>query len=214
MTTTPHTQAEADTQLAKAIEIAAKSGRPIAPDSPLGRAASRAVERQQAGNASFGETFAKEVDQSMQEIQRLQVESGRQLARDHPQRSIPDSPAGDLTRASLSGVGAVNIAGAGASTISDFEGRFKDAERARELLADPDTGEAMEKATAAAARYGRKPSADDFAKALAAVKAERGPQPVRPREPVTQLFANGTAAKSTSSASRSVVPDRFGGGSR
>ena len=215
--TTPRTQGEADTQLVKAIETAAKAGRPIAPDSPLGRAATAALARRQASKpSSFAPSFAKEIDQTiqtMEDVRRLGVESARQLARDYPQRPIPDSPAGAINRASLSGAGAIDLSG-GASVISDFEGSFLAAERARELLSDPNTAEAMEKATAEAARHGRQPSARDFSRALAEVRAERGPQPVRPREPVTQLFADSsTAAKArSSSASLSPVPDRFGAG--
>ena len=217
MTTTPHTQAEADTQLAKAIEIAAKSGRPIAPDSPLGRAASRAVERQQAGKASFSDSFSKEIDTTMQELQRLQVESGREAARNDRRPPVPGNPAADLTRATLAGVGVIDLSDHASTIGSDvqdgeFIEKFTAAERARALMLDPAFEPAMAKARAEAARHGRQPTARDVSKALQEVRAEQGPQPVRPPEPVTALFSNSTAAKSTSSASHSVVPDRFSSG--
>jgi hypothetical protein len=82
------------------------------------------------------------------------------------------------------------------------------------LMLDPAFEPAMAKARAEAARHGRQPTARDVSKALQEVRAEQGPQPVRPREPVTQLFStSSTAAKATStSSSHSVIPDRFGSG--
>jgi hypothetical protein len=117
--------------------------------------------------------------------------------------------------ASLAGVGVVDLSGHASTIGSDqasdrFLAKMQDAEQARQIMADPATPEAMKRARESAAKKGRKPTAEDFSKSLAEVKAEKGPQPYTPPEPVVQLFAQSTsAAKSTVSPSFSPVPDRF-----
>jgi hypothetical protein len=216
----PTTIQEADVAAVKAYRWAAKCGSAPHPDSPIGRAAARAAERQEQLHPHTDFVAkALEPDEPGKDIREHAAETsqGRRVDReaaDH--RLIPQNDAVGITRRSLAGVGAVNLAGAGASTIGTdqqpdrFLAKLQDAERARQIMADPATPEAMKRAMESAGKKGRKPTAEDFSKSLAEVKAEQGPTPPRPPEPVVQLFAQSTsAAKSTVSSSFSPIPDRF-----
>jgi TPR repeat protein len=207
-----------DRDAVRAYQRASTGGHAPGPDSPVAKAALRAIQRQELAHPEFD--FVKAVlgdDQTEQRAQAAQVERGRQVARtatDHA--PVPQNDAVDILRRSLAGVGVVDLAGAGASTIGsdvhdgEFLAKLKASERAREIMADPATPEAMKRATESAHKKGRKPTAEDFSEALTAVKAEQGPRPYTPPEPVVQLFAQSTsAAKATVSPSFSPVPDRF-----
>lgn len=173
---------------------ACQAGSVPAPDSPLAKAAARAVRRQEELHPGFD--FIKGVLGTEAPIEAKQP--------------IPANNAWELTRASLAGVGTVDLSG-GASTIQTDIQRWKDAERGRQVLNDPLFSEALEQASIRAAKEGRKATARDFNTALAEARAKSGPTPYVPPPPVTPLLAP-TAAKSTASGVRySVVPDRFGG---
>jgi hypothetical protein len=220
----PTTQEQADVAAVKAYHWAAKCGSAPHPDSPIGRAAARAVERQEQlhPHADF---VAKAIEPARpgDDITEHHAETvrGQQVARtatDH--KPIPNT--GDAvarTRASLAGVGAIDLAGAGASTIAsdvqdgEFLAKLKTAEQARVVQNDPLFGEAMTKARQLAARKGRPVKAEDFNAAMAEVRAARGPQPYAPPQPVVPLLAGDAskAAKATSGISYSPIPDRIGG---
>jgi hypothetical protein len=170
-------------------------------DSPIAKAALRAMQRQELEHP--GLDFAKAVLDG----------TGAAHTTEPSKLPVPDNDAVARMRASLAGVGTVDLSG-GASTIASdqqsarFLAKMQDAEQARRLMADPATPEALKRAKATAARKGRQPTATDFSKALEEVKAEQGPRPYQPPEPVVQLFAQ-TAAKATTSDRYSVVPDSF-----
>jgi hypothetical protein len=211
----PITLFERDLAAVRAYRRACQAGSIPSPDSPIAKAASRAVRRQEALDAStdfvvkaLGET---PVDQRMQT--EAVAWGRRQAALEPPKLPVPDiGDAVARTRESLAGVGVVNMAGAGASTIETdqaaggFLAELQSAEKARQLMADPATPEAMRRATQSARLRGRKPTAEDFSKALEEVKAAQGPRPYTPPPPVVPLL---TGSATTTTDRYSVVPDSF-----
>jgi hypothetical protein len=210
---------EHDRDAVRAYQRASTGGHAPSPDSPIAKAALSAIRRQEELHPGFD--FVKAVLEPRQpgdaeREHRAETVAGRQVARtatDHA--PVPSNDAVARLRASLAGVGVVNLAGSGASTIGtdvkdgEFLAKLKASERAREVMADPATPEALKRATELAHKKGRQPTAEDFSKSLAEVKAEKGPRPYIPPEPVVALLT-GTAAKATTS-SLSPVPDRFRG---
>jgi hypothetical protein len=209
-----------DRDAVRAYQRASTGGHAPGPDSPIARAALSAIRRQEELHPGFD--FVKAVLEPVQpgdDIREHNAETvqGRQVARSQPPKlPIPDNDAVGILRRSLEGVGVVDLSGSGASTIGSdvkdgqFLAKLQASERARQLLADPATPEAMRRATQSARLRGRKPTAEDFSEALSAVKTEQGPRPYTPPQPVTRLFAESTA-KARSGVSYSPVPDRFGG---
>jgi hypothetical protein len=208
---------ERDIQAVRAYRRACTGGNMPGADSPIAKAAARAVKRQEARDPStdfvvkaLGEA---PIDQRMQDA--AVAWGRRQAATAPPKLPVPDNDAVGILRRSLAGQGVVDLAGAGASTIGSdvadgqFLAKLKSAEQARVAQNDPLFGEAMTKAKATAVRKGRSVKAEDFNAAMAEVRAARGPQPYTPPQPVVALLT-GTAAKSTTS-SLSPVPDRFRG---
>ncbi len=210
----PSTQKEADGEVLKAYGRAAQAGRAPDPNSPLGAAARKAYQRQ--GNAVAKALFS-EIDQTQQQEQERQLELGQQAAITAPHAPVPsDAGAMERTLRSLSGQGVIDGSG-GASTIetdfgAEFRRRFAAQERARAVADDPAFDQALSKAKASAAKRGA-PTAAEFAKAFAAVKAERDPAPATPPRPVVKLLAS-TTAKAAQASGPSVVPDRNGTGGR
>jgi hypothetical protein len=199
-----------------AYKRASTGGHAPGPDSPLAKAALRAIARQELAHPEFD--FVKAVlgdDQTEQSAQAAQVERGRQVARAATDAPVPANDAVARMRASLAGVGAVDLSGHASTIGSDvadgqFLAKLQAAERARAAMADPLFGPAMEKAKVNAARKGRQPTAADLTEAFAEVRAEKGPQVPRVPQPVTPLLTP-SAAKATVSSSFSPVPDRIRG---
>jgi hypothetical protein len=219
----PITLEERDIQAIRAYHRATKCGSTPSPDSPIGRAAARAVKRQEQlhPNVDFVAKALGDEAPIDQRMQSAAVAWGRrQAAMEPPKLPVPNTGGAiDRTRESLAGIGVVDLSGDRASTIASdqqpdrFLAKMQDAEKAREIMADPATPEALRRATESARKQGRKPTAEDFSKCLAAVKAELGPRPYQPPAPVVALFApSENAAKALGSLSYSVVPDRFTGG--
>jgi hypothetical protein len=198
----PTTIAEADARAVLAYRRAAEAGSTPHPDSPLAKAALKAVERQEQLHPDTD--FVKATIPA----EHQPVPQNDAIAR------MKASLTGQSPHVDLSGGASTILQDGPASTIAGDSGyleRMKVNEQARALLADPAFPAAMEKARATAAREGRQPTAADLTETLAAVKAEQRPQPPRPPQPVTALFAQSTSAAKATSSGWSPVPDRFGG---
>jgi hypothetical protein len=178
-----------------AYHRASTGGHAPAADSPIAKAALRAMQRQELEHP--GLDFAKAVLDG----------TGPAHTTEPAKLPVPDTDAVARLRATLAGTGNVDLSG-GASTIATDLDRWKDAERGRQVMNDPLFEEAMANASIRAAKEGRKATAKDFNEALAKLHAEKGPQPPRNPPPVTPLLT-GTAAKATSTDRYSVVPDSF-----